>query len=192
MPTVITHALIGLASTSLPAKRPLRLWLLTVCCALFPDFDGVGFYLGVPYGHMFGHRGIFHSLAFALLLGFGLAYLFLRRRQQPTKSWIGYGLLLSLVTASHGLADALTNGGLGVALLAPFDQHRYFFSATPIAVAPLSPRLFLTQRMLAVLVSEACWVWLPLLALTASFHLLRAAWLRNATGSALGEKPTPD
>jgi hypothetical protein len=33
----------------------------------------------------------------------------------------------SFVTASHGMLDAMTDGGLGVAFFAPFDNARYFF-----------------------------------------------------------------
>ena len=39
----------------------------------------------------------------------------------------GMGLYLFLSTASHGVLDALTDGGLGVAFFSPFDQTRYFF-----------------------------------------------------------------
>jgi hypothetical protein len=33
---------------------------------------------------------------------------------------------LFLATAGHGLLDAMTNGGLGLAFFSPFDNHRYF------------------------------------------------------------------
>ena len=39
--------------------------------------------------------------------------------------------------ASHGVLDALTDGGPGVAFLAPFDDTRYFFPWRPIRVSPL-------------------------------------------------------
>lgn len=44
-------------------------------------------------------------------------------------------LYLFLATISHSLLDALTNGGMGVALFAPFDNRRFFFPFRPIEVA---------------------------------------------------------
>src|SRR6267378_8050335 len=46
-----------------------------------------------------------------------------------------------LATASHGLLDAMTNGGLGVAFFAPFCDTRYFLPWQPIVVSPaIDPR----------------------------------------------------
>ena len=45
-------------------------------------------------------------------------------------------MFLFLAIASHGLLDAFTDGGLGVAFFAPFDSTRYFFPVTPIEVSP--------------------------------------------------------
>jgi len=39
---------------------------------MLPDIDVIGFSFGIQYGDMFGHRGLTHSLCFALLAG-GLA-----------------------------------------------------------------------------------------------------------------------
>jgi len=49
-----------------------------------------------------------------------------------------------LATASHGLLDALTDGGLGVAFFAPFDNHRYFLPWRPIHVSPIGAGRFFT------------------------------------------------
>jgi inner membrane protein len=62
--------------------------------------------------------------------------------------------------ASHGLLDALTNGGLGPALLWPFSAERYFAPITPIRVSPIGTNFF-GPRALPVLLSEMKWVWLP-------------------------------
>src|SRR5215831_7502105 len=43
---------------------------------------------------------------------------------------------LFLATASHGVLDAMTNGGLGVAFFSPFDTTRYFLPWRPIRVSP--------------------------------------------------------
>jgi inner membrane protein len=82
-------------------------------------------------------------------------------------------LYLFLATASHGVLDALTNGGLGVAFFAPFDNARYFFPFTPIEVSPISVRAFFTARGARVLASEFVWVWLPSMLFAALFLWLR-------------------
>jgi inner membrane protein len=69
---------------------------------------------------------------------------------------------ISAVTASHGLLDAFTDGGLGVALVSPLTNARFFFPWRPIVVSPISILGFFEQRSVAVLRSELLWVWLPL------------------------------
>jgi inner membrane protein len=66
-----------------------------------------------------------------------------------------------LATASHGLLDAMTDGGLGVAFFAPIDNRRYFFPWTPIRVSPIGIARFFTARGLAVIQTELIWIWLP-------------------------------
>jgi inner membrane protein len=63
--------------------------------------------------------------------------------------------------ASHGLLDALTDGGLGVAFLSPLSNHRYFLPWHPIAVSPLDVDLIFSAWGLRVLRSEVLCVWLP-------------------------------
>jgi len=72
-----------------------------------------------------------------------------------------YFLYFFILTASHGLLDALTNGGRGIALLSPFSNNRYFFPWTPIEVSPLGIKAFLSERGLIVLKSEMLWIWVP-------------------------------
>jgi inner membrane protein len=47
-----------------------------------------------------------------------------------------------MVAVSHGLLDAMTDGGLGVALLWPWTPQRIFFPWRPIPVAPIGLHLF--------------------------------------------------
>lgn len=134
-----------------------RLLAAGVVASALPDLDVVAFRLGVPYAANFGHRGFSHSLAFALavaVVGAGLASLLHSTR------WRTFWFLF-LAAASHGILDALTNGGLGIAFLWPFSGERFFAPFQPIDVAPLSAARFLSERGLAVLRSEALWVWLP-------------------------------
>ena len=169
MPSALTHAAVGLALA--PAfwrpGAPRRLWLLGAFAAAAPDLDVIGLGLGIDYAAPLGHRGFSHSLVFAALLAAALLPLARAGPSlHPRRAW----LYLFLATASHGLLDMATDGGLGVALLAPFSAARLFFPFRPIAVSPLSMRAFLRARGGAVLASEAVWVWLPaaVLALSSS------------------------
>jgi len=136
---------------------------------------------------MLGHRGLTHALLFAVALGLAAALLLGRG---PRGAHGGdrrrMCLFLVLAAASHGLLDAMTSGGLGVAFLAPFDDGRWFLPFRPIRVSPISPRLFLTARGLRVLGSEIVWVWLPCAALV----LAGAAWRAKLRRSS-GQRPTP-
>jgi inner membrane protein len=53
------------------------------------------------------------------------------------------------VLASHPLLDTLTDGGLGCALLWPFDHTRYFAPWTPIPVSPIGLSFFSPYGMYA-------------------------------------------
>jgi len=173
LPTLVTHAAVGLsAGLALSYRsRPARFWILAVLCAVLPDLDVLAFKLGIPYAAIWGHRGFFHSLFFSLLVGMLVSTLFFRRSEKRFGPWLFHTLVFTAVTASHGLLDALTNGGLGVALLAPFDNARYFFPTTPISVAPLSLRSFLSGRGLAILKNELLWVWTPALIIATAIRL---------------------
>jgi inner membrane protein len=83
-------------------------------------------------------------------------------------------------TASHGLLDAFTDGGLGPALLAPFANGRIFFPWRPIRVAPLGLGRFFSAEGLRVLRSEAVWVLLPSIALALTAHAWRRSHARIA------------
>lgn len=63
--------------------------------------------------------------------------------------------------ASHGLLDAMTTGGLGVAFWSPFSNERYFLPCRVIRVSPIGVAPFLSQRGLEVLRSEILWIWAP-------------------------------
>ena len=81
--------------------------------------------------------------------------------------------ILALATLSHGLLDTLTDGGRGVALLAPFDNRRFFFPFRPIRVANFGVRWLFTRRGAVVLTNEVKWVWLPSAALAGLALLAR-------------------
>jgi inner membrane protein len=82
-------------------------------------------------------------------------------------------LAVGLAALSHGLLDAATNGGLGVAFLSPFSNRRYFFSFRPVEVSPIGIRPFFSERGIEVLRSEAFWIWLPSAALAGIVWIIR-------------------
>lgn len=166
MPTLITHSMLGIVAGQAVAHTTMspRFWMVSIFCSVIPDADVIGFALGIPYGNVFGHRGFFHSLSFALLLGVLVVLLFFPGVTVLSRPWwvlVAYFVVLS---SSHGVLDAFTNGGMGIALLSPFDNTRYFFRLTPINVSPLSVSGFLSGYGIRVLASEFLWVWLPAIA----------------------------
>jgi inner membrane protein len=141
-------------------EKPFRFWLLSALCSILPDFDVFSFLLGIPYRHPLGHRGFSHSLAFALVAGLIVASLAPIKGPRFSLPWWRLACYFFLVTASHGLLDALTNGGLGVAFFAPFDNTRYFLPWRPIEVSPIGMDFFGPEGVV-VIRSELKWIWLP-------------------------------
>jgi inner membrane protein len=172
--TVISHSIAALAigKAFAPEGMPPKFWILTAVCAALPDIDVVGFAFGIQYRDMLGHRGLTHSLTFALALSLLVVLLFFRDADPFGTSWWVLVLYFFVVTASHGVLDALTNGGLGVAFFAPFSNRRYFLPSRPIEVSPIGIEPFLTARGMAVIISEIKWIWMPSLILLgiARFH----------------------
>ncbi len=160
MATPLSHLAVPLALTAVLGTDavPPGLLALALVCAVLPDLDALGLWLGIPYAHPFGHRGITHSLPFAVALA-GAGTL-LAPEAEPR---IAFGVLL-VSAASHGLIDALTNGGLGIALFSPFSHRRFFLPWRVIEVSPLRPSALFSRRGLEVLRSEMRWVWVPCLA----------------------------
>ena len=168
MPTVISHAVVAVAlAAPFPEKVVTKrvLWLGAIG-SMLPDLDVVAFRLGIKYEDILGHRGFTHSLLFA-----GVAAVVLTMLVPHSKRhWLW--LYLFLATASHGVLDALTNGGLGIGFFSPFDPTRYFFSARPIEVSPIGSGFF-SDRGLKVVVSELLWLWLPALLFATLLIVLR-------------------
>jgi inner membrane protein len=159
VPSILTHPAVPLALAVAYGQRYVsrRLLLAGVVVSILPDLDSLGLSLGIPYEHTLGHRGLSHSILFAFLLAASAAWLCRRLRASPGAAFA----VVFISCASHGLLDALTNGGLGVAFLSPFSNHRYFLPWRPIAVSPLDVDLFFSAWGLRVLCSEALCVWLP-------------------------------
>ena len=139
--------------------------------AALPDADVIGFGFGIRYSDLLGHRGLTHSLFFALALGFLVVILFFRNLDPGARAWWILVAYFFIVTASHGVLDAMTNGGLGVAFFSPFNNTRYFFSWRPIQVSPIGLDFLFSGP--SWLISEIKWIWIPAAVLVASASLYR-------------------
>ena len=178
MASSLTHIFVACAAGKICTHKrmPLRFWILAIGCSLIPDADVIGFSFGISYGDFLGHRGFFHSIFFAVVLSLLVTSIFYRKYSFFTRRWWKYFLFFLAVGASHGILDALTNGGMGVAVLAPFDNSRYFFPWQPLEVSPIGPYYFFSKLGLVVLLSEIRYVWTPLLILWILSRLIRYKW----------------
>ena len=107
-------------------------------------------------------------------------------------------LFATVVLATHPILDTMTDGGLGCALLWPFDLTRYFAPWRPIQVAPIG-LAFLSPYGAIVAMSEIV-LFLPLFVFalrTPDFRLqtslrlslvwLAAVWLVASTDPAAAQ-----
>lgn len=147
------HVAIGLAAGRAYARSGEHsLWRSMVAfsvVSLLPDADALAFPLGIPYEAPFGHRGATHSFACALLCG---AIAWLAWGNEPDR--LRTSVYTTLVMASHGILDAMTDGGRGIALGFPLTMHRYFLPWRPIPVAPIGRGLLTTHEGRHVLAFE--------------------------------------
>jgi len=173
MPTIFSHAIFAEAlGTTLGKNQPARFWILTALCAVLPDADVIAFNFAMERGSMFTHRGITHSIFFAIILGCAVSALFGRSEISRWK----LALYFATATVSHPLLDMLTNGGSGVALFAPLSSERFFSPWRPIEVSPIGLGFF-SERGLSVILSEVIWIWIPSAAIVAITLILR--WLQR-------------
>lgn len=172
MPTLITHAAVGLGFAKVFASHPMpwSYWAVAAGLSMLPDLDVLAFPLGIPYGARFGHRGFSHSLCCAALTGLVVALLGAGAFAEPW--WLLWAFFFG-VMASHGLLDMFTNGGMGIAVFAPFDANRYFFPWRPVQVAMIGLS-FLNPWNLRAFRNEVFWIWIPLVVLVVGVTFYRA------------------
>lgn len=174
MASIFSHAVaaLGIGACFYTPRIPKRVWAIGALCSVVPDLDVIGFHYGVHYGDFWGHRGFTHSIVFAALVA-AVALIAAFRRGLPSIGRFSLWIYFFLAAASHGLLDAMTDGGLGVAFFSPFDNRRYFLPWTPIRVSPIGIERFFTARGLAVLRTELLWIWLPAALLAISAWIIR-------------------
>ena len=175
MASAFTHSIVALAAGKLffAERMPVRFWVLMVLCTLLPDLDVVGFYHGVRYADKMGHRGFSHSLLFALIVAVLVTVAAFPAVKRFSKQWWLLIACFFAATASHGVLDAMTDGGYGIAFFSPFSNTRYFLPWRPLDVAPIGVRGFFSRWGWDVLMSELLWIWLPLAVLLLIVRVVR-------------------
>ena len=172
MPTVISHPAIPLAiglglGSGLVSRRLLAAGVVS---CIVPDLDVYVPGFVSDYVGAFDHRGLTHSIAFALFCG-ALAAAFAGRLQ--ARRGVAF-LFVSVAAASHGFLDAFTTGGPGILFFWPFSDERHFMPLQFIQVSPIGIRAFISFRGLEVLWSELKWLWLPSIVLGIFVHWLHS------------------
>lgn len=180
MASILSHAAAGaaLSIAFAPKSASARFWPVAIAIAVLPDGDSLLYYFKVSYTPALGHRGFFHSPFLGLILSLLLMLLFSRDGPVFSGRWFRYFFVFFLAWASHGVLDALTTGGYGVAFLSPFSSKRYFFPWTPIQVSPMRIKSFFTPRGWSVFKNELVWIWLPGLMLVFLSRLIRP-WMKH-------------
>ena len=175
MASAFAHAVasVAIGKISFLQKADWKFWTLGAFCAVIPDADVLAFKFGIPYESMRGHRGITHSLFFAVLVGLLVWFIFYRQEKLSTLRGALILLFFILATASHAILDAMTTGGLGVAFFAPFHNERYFFAFRPIAVSPIGIKNFFNEWGWRVVKSEFIWVGIPSLIIIVGTTIIR-------------------
>jgi inner membrane protein len=183
MATAFSHAIVALAMGKAFRNKELswRELFLGALCSVVPDLDVIGFSFGIQYGDVWGHRGMTHSVVFAALLAGILVALWYRSKPAAAMTWLF--LYFAICTASHGVLDAMTNGGLGVAFFSPFDTTRYFFPVRPVLVSPIGVSEFFSAYGVRILASEVIWIWLPSCAAFVVLRIVRRLWSTKSVAS---------
>lgn len=153
----------------------LRLFFLASLVSIVPDIDVLAFNLGIAYESPWGHRGFTHSLIFAAALSLALTpFHIVVESSRLAVFWVCF-----VSCISHALLDALTNGGLGVALLWPFSDERFFFPFRPIEVSPIGIAIFFSERGAKVIASELQWIILPAMLIAALAAMVKRKFAKR-------------
>ncbi|WP_339486713.1 metal-dependent hydrolase [Pseudomonas sp. EL_65y_Pfl2_R95] len=159
MASAFAHAVVPLVVYAVFKGKSmnLRVLVLAIFLAIAPDADVIAFQLGIPYGSDWGHRGFTHSLFFAAAVA---AVCTLVCKALNSKPLVVFAMCFT-ACASHGVLDAITNGGQGVAFYWPFNSERFFLPFRPVQVSPIGVGAFFTDRGLRVIASELVWIFMP-------------------------------
>jgi inner membrane protein len=129
----ITHIAIGSCIGEIMLGKQLgrKALLWGLVAASLPDIDAVeGFFLSLPE-ELIAHRGITHSLLFALLVSGLLAYLCSRFYRRQEISYGYYYLFFLMQVGLHDLLDSCNAYGTG--FLEPFSSERFSINLLYVA-----------------------------------------------------------
>jgi inner membrane protein len=155
MASIFGHSIVAFTISKFIHRNSKLLVLLAIISAMLPDLDVLSFSFGIPYEHPLGHRGFSHSISFALLWALILMFTVGKRDK---KIWF---LVIFLSTLSHGVLDAMTNGGRGVGFFIPFLNDRFFFPFREILVSPIGIKDFFSSWGVQVILSELKYIFVP-------------------------------
>ena len=154
MASVFAHGIFAYSLSKLEIQ-PLSggIIIAGMVLSILPDIDVLSFLFGIPYESVWGHRGLTHSILFAVAVASIMTFwLFPKQDNQNSRATVF--IYFFLCTVSHGFLDAMTSGGKGVGFFIPFDPGRYFFDVRPILVSPIGIESFFSSWGLAVIKSE--------------------------------------
>ena len=168
MASLFGHGLVAYTITKVIDRKSVKvLLLLAIFSTIMPDADVIAFKLGIAYEHPMGHRGFTHSILFAAIWA-GILALWVGKKHK-----LVFFSVLFLSTVSHGLLDAMTNGGRGVGFFIPFNNQRFFLPWQPIEVSPIGIRDFFSKWGLNVIMSEMRFIVVPCAIVLITLALLK-------------------
>ena len=162
MASAFGHAALVLGGQKLFPDKTMgtKVIILGICSAVFPDLD-VFFHHIVDYSHPFyeylEHRGITHSILYAIVWALAITAIFHRKNQHKSLLVLFY----FMCSISHGILDAFTTGGDGIGFLMPFSTERYFTPFKVIKVSPIGISRFFSEWGIRVLKSEFIYIGIP-------------------------------
>lgn len=181
MPTIISHAI-----TAIPIYLGVinktdskKIFWLSLVFAILPDLDGIGYLFGLNYNSFLGHRGFSHSLSFIIIAALVFAKLTNPKIRLKSKNFALYFLNFFIIGALHLMLDALTNGGLGIALFSPFNNQRFFVPWQPIQVSAILPQYFFRLNGLSVIKSELLLLIIPSILLSIIIKSIKKYYAKN-------------
>jgi inner membrane protein len=155
MATFLTHPLFGASAAYVvsPSRHGRRKFvLLSTVCQWLPDIDTFAYLFAISDSHPLGHRGLAHSLVFAALVALCVVRCWYREMHTFSQRWWTMCGWFFLLTALHGVFDAMVFSSCGVAFLWPFDNTRYHLPWQPLVDVPIAFSALQGQLWYAVLV----------------------------------------
>ena len=155
MATFISHPLFGAGAAYMvyPSRQGRRKFvLLSTLCQWLPDIDTFAYLFTINESRPLGHRGFAHSLVFAVLVALCVVRCCYRQVPTASRRWWTLCTWFFLMTALHGVFDAMVFASLGVAFFAPFDTTRYQLPWQPLVDVPIAWSVLQGQLWYAQLV----------------------------------------